>query len=57
MTALNAFPDKVECPTKTCEFHEEPEQKGLCTKRICPFPQATRNRWLDLFLDISDGLE
>lgn len=50
MTVINAFPDKVECPLATCDYKDEPEAKGLCAKRRCPFPQATRDRWLDIFL-------
>jgi hypothetical protein len=57
MTAINAFPDKVECPSKTCEFREDPDAKGLCSKRRCPIPQSTRNRWIELYLKNSDALE
>lgn len=50
MTAINAFADKVECPRAACIWHDEPEKKGICHAKACPFPQATRDRWFDLLV-------
>lgn len=47
MTAINAFADKVECPKAACDYKDRPEDKGLCTRRKCPFPQSVRDRWFD----------
>lgn len=57
MVAINAFADKVDCPRSYCEFQDAPEEKGFCNRRRCPFPRATRNRWLDQHLAEKAAME